>query len=583
MTSIKPRYYQSDAFNAVKTWLEYREGNPCIVLPTGAGKTIVIAMVAEWVCGWGGRVLLLAHVKELLEQAAEKIESYAPSLKVGVYSAGLDRRETEGQVIIAGIQSVYSKADKLGEFNLVMIDECHLIPSGGDGMYRSMIADLLDINPSTKIVGLTATPYRTTSGDLCGPEEILNAICYEIKVNDLIEQGFLSKLFSKRVIECDTSNLRTRAGEFVAEDVSKQVCDTFVVDAACKEIIERTEERKSVLVFCQDVAHASLVQERLFDSRVIVADTQNRSEIIESFKKREFKYLINVRVLTTGFDAPNVDCVCLLFPTQSPGLYYQICGRGFRLYDGKENCLILDFGSNIERHGPISGIVPPKGTMESTKTKVCPECVEVVKAHVKSCPCCSYEWPLLEQREHELKHGRESSDRDINGDYEPETFKVYDVKYCKHFKKGDPDAPPTMRVEYITQPGLAGRYSRNAIYSEWVCFEHEGYARDKASAWWKLRSNDPMPDSVDRAIDIAEGGGVAHPLEISVEPDKKNQKYTRIVSVKLGDKPEAAPVCEHCDGVGCEECKFEFESGGNDEWSDRQSDGYEISLDDVPF
>lgn len=582
MTSIKPRYYQSDAFNAVKSWLEYREGNPCVVLPTGAGKTIVLAMLAEWVCSWGGRVLLLAHVRELLEQAAEKIESYAPDLHVGVYSAGLERRETDGQVIIAGIQSVYNKADKLGEFNLVMIDECHLIPSGGDGMYRSMIADLLDINPSTKIVGLTATPYRTTSGDLCGPEEILNAICYEVKVNTLIQEGFLSKLFSKRVIECDTSNLRTRAGEFVAEDVSKMVGDLFVVDSACREIIERTQGRKSVLVFCQDVAHANLVLERLPESKLIVADTLDRSEIIESFKQREFKFLVNVRVLTTGFDAPNVDCVCLLFPTQSPGLYYQICGRGFRLYEGKSDCLILDFGSNIERHGPISDIVPPKGTKESNKTKVCPECDEVVKAHVKVCFCCGYEFPTLEPRGREIKHDYTPTDTDINGEREPEAYAVYDVKYCKHFKKGDPDAPPTMRVEYITQPGLAGRYSRNAVFSEWVCFEHEGYARDKAFKWWKERSNDPFPSSVDRAIDISEGGGIAVPIEVTVEPDKKNPKYTRIVNVKLGEKPEAAPVCQSCKGVGCEECKFDFGSTDG-EWRDGIQDSGEVDLDDCPF
>ena len=325
MPTITPRQYQLDAFAAVKCYLEYREGNPCVVLPTGAGKTIILALLCQWVRSWGGRVLILAHVRELLEQAADKLNQMAPDLHVGIYSAGLDRREMHCDITIAGIQSIYQRAREFDPFDLVIIDEAHLLSPDGEGMYRTFLKEARYQNPNIRMVGLTATPYRTSSGMLCGPDEMLRAVCYEADVGDLIEQGYLSKLLSKHVADCDTSGLHVRAGEFVAEEVNNLMMATDAVGLAVSEIIKRTEHRRSVLIFCSSVEHAYQVAGLIDGAEVIVGDTPNRDQIITRFKSGETKYLVNVNVLTTGFDAPGVDCVCILRPTMSPGLYAQMC------------------------------------------------------------------------------------------------------------------------------------------------------------------------------------------------------------------------------------------------------------------
>ena len=382
--AIKPRQYQLDAFEAVKTYLEYREGNPCVVLPTGAGKTILIVLLCQWVASWGGRVLILAHVRELLQQAADKLNAMAPELHVGVYSAGLGRREKTGAVTVAGIQSVYQRAAEFDPFDLVIVDECHLIPADGEGMYRTFLNEAKTLNSNIRLVGLTATPYRMTTGPLCGAAEILTAVCFDVPVVSLIDQGYLSKLISKRVIECDTSKLHVRGGEFVAEEVSLLMGSVDAVRMACEEIGDRTQEHKSVLIFCSGVEHAEAVRDRMVGSELITGETQDRDAILERFKRGETKYLVNVNVLTTGFDAPNVDCVVLLRPTLSPGLYYQMVGRGFRLCEGKADCLILDFGGNVQRHGPINRIRVEK----KSKGKPTGEAATRVRSVLKEATLC---------------------------------------------------------------------------------------------------------------------------------------------------------------------------------------------------
>ncbi len=198
MLTLRP--YQREAVEAVYRHLRERDDHPCVVLPTASGKTLVLGQICrDGVERWGGRVLVLAHVKELLEQAVEKLHAMAPDLwmKVGVYSAGLGSRDTEHPIIVAGIQSVYQRAGELDAFDLILVDECHMLPPNGEGMYRTFLADARVVNPNVRLVGLTATPYRMTSGMICGPENLLNEVCYEAGVRELIVQGYLSPLRTK--------------------------------------------------------------------------------------------------------------------------------------------------------------------------------------------------------------------------------------------------------------------------------------------------------------------------------------------------------------------------------------------------
>lgn len=219
---IELRPYQQEAVAAIYRHLRERDDNPCVVIPTGGGKTPVMATVCRDAVGrWGGRVLILAHVKELLEQALDKIHVVAPEMwmKTGIYSAGLKSRDTEHPIIIAGIQSVYRRACELDAFDLVIIDEAHMIPPDGDGMYRTFLDDARKVNPNLRVIGLTATPFRMKSGMICEPGNVLNEVCYEIGVKELIVQGYLCPLITKGCAQpLDTSGLHVRAGEFVAGD-----------------------------------------------------------------------------------------------------------------------------------------------------------------------------------------------------------------------------------------------------------------------------------------------------------------------------------------------------------------------------
>lgn len=537
---MKLRDYQSAAVDAVWNHIRDREDNPCVVIPTGGGKTPVLATLANQAATlWKGRVCILAHVKELLEQSVDKLKQIAPELDVGIYSAGLGRRDTRHAVIVAGIQSVYNKAEEVGPFDVIIVDEAHMIPVDGYGMYRKFLADLQVLTPHTRIIGLTATPYRMQDGYICGPDNILNAICYEVGVKELINRGFLSRLVSKEAIACDTSGLHKRGGEFVPEEAEKLMMD--IIGPACEDIARRTEQRHSVLVFCQSVDHAYQVFERLkpmAKSAIITGETnaELRSDTVARFRSGEIKYLVNVQVLCVGFDAPNVDCVCLLRPTLSPGLYCQQVGRGFRIAENKMDCLVLDYAGNVRRHGPIDQIVPKPRTVSGkdgeAPTKVCPECDSVMHAAVTVCLDCGWIFP-----EKPVKHdARPDGTGVLSGDFEDVEHPVKDVRYMKHVSKASGFS--TLRVDYKIAPVR--------WISEWVCIEHDGYARRKAALWWQARTNDAIPDDVERALDIADGGGLAIAESITVR-EIVGDKWPKIVAVKLGPLPEPVDDVEDSD------------------------------------
>jgi DNA repair protein RadD len=543
MITLRP--YQEDVKTAVYDHLRSRDDNPCAVVPTAGGKTPIMASICKDAVGlWGGRVLILAHVKELLEQTADKLTVVCPEIGFGIYSAGLKRRDTQNPVIVASIQSVYKKACELDAFNLIMVDEAHLIPLEGDGMYRQFLADAKVINPELRIIGFTATPYRLKTGPICTPDGFLNHICYEVGVRELIRDGFLCPLISKAGrAKADMSSLHVRGGEFISDEVESLMDQETLVRSAASEIMEYTADRKACLIFASGVQHGQHIVEVLsgeygVECGFVCGETPipERDATLARFKAGELQYLCNVNVLTTGFDAPHIDCVALVRPTMSPGLYYQMVGRGFRLHPSKENCLVLDFGGNVLRHGPVDDIKVT--TMDrgdgKAPAKECPSCQAVIAAGFATCPQCGYVFPPPDRQQHDPKASEAGI---LSGQVNTTKFQVEDVHYSIHTKRGaSEDAPRTLRVDY--------RVGWHEYKSEWICFEHEGYARQKAVAWWRRRSPDPVPDSVERAIEIIEGGGLATTLAIKVRT-VAGDPYERIVDYELGPMPEGVPVNEH--------------------------------------
>jgi len=424
-----------------------------------------------------------------------------------------------------------------------------MLPPDGEGMYRTFLADARLVNPNVRLVGLTATPYRMTTGMICGPDNLLNHVCYEVGVRELIVQGYLCPLKSKAGRrQADTSGLHIRGGEFIAGEVEALMDEDALVNSACSEIVDQTRERHSVLIFAAGVQHAHHVQRVLRDMGhecgLVCGDTLpfDRAETLARFKDGFLKYLVNVNVLTTGFDAPNIDCVALLRPTNSPGLYYQMVGRGFRLDLSKENCLVLDFGGNILRHGPVDDlrIEERDSGGGDAPAKECPQCHAVIHAAYGSCPECGYAFPPPDRN----RHDHEASISDIlSGETTDTEYEVAEIVYSVHVKRGAPEGHPrSMRVDY--------RIGFNAWKSEWVCFEHDGYARAKAEIWWSERSREAIPGYVEEAVDLCRLGAVAEPGAITVR-SVVGERFDRIIAYCLGPIPPRLDGSDEIDtGVG---------------------------------
>ena len=505
------RPYQNDAVNAVYDFLRTKDTNPCVVAPTASGKSLMMAkIVTDAVTLWNGRVLLLAHVKELLEQNAAKIKALCPDIDIGIHSAGLGEAALTNKVIVAGIQSVYRKAAQLGKFDLVLIDECHLLPPSGDGMYRTFLSEAKAMNPLLRVIGFTATPYRLAGGLICKPENMLNEICYEIKIPDLIKDGYISKLISKEgEAEADLEHLHLRGGEFISDEIAKAMDSSDLVEKACAEIVTKTRDRKSVIIFGASVEHCNHIAECITrlsgeECPVVTGETPaaERADILARFKgearddlfgyvhSKRLKYLANVNVLTTGFDAPAIDCVVLLRPTASAALYVQMVGRGFRLAPNKTDCLILDYGGNVLRHGPVNDIqISDNGPAAPRKPRVCPECRAHVPGRQMVCPECGYTFPPPEVRSSSPDTRAHASTLSVVGKREKPAvtekyFTVIGTKYFVHEKAGDPEAPKSLRIELSVE-------EQAYPIKLWKAPESKSqWARRKFQTWWRNMTTD---------------------------------------------------------------------------------------------
>ncbi len=367
---MKLRPYQREAIDSLYTYFEKNTGNPLLVLPTGAGKSVVQAMfIKEVVEQWPDqRFMLVTHVKELLQQNTDKLKAVWPEADVGMYSAGLGKKQLGHQITVAGIQSAYKKAHEFGIVNIIMIDEAHLLSPKSGSMYQQFLSELLKYNPKMKAIGMTATPYRLDSGLLTdGPNNIFTDICYSAIIQHLIKDGYLSDLRTKNSkAKGDLSSVHMRGGEYIPGELEDAMNTPELVAATVDEAITLAEGRGKLLVFCCGVEHAKAVSKELTEkgvnSECVYGELgkSERAEILEKFSSGHYRALTNINVLTTGFDQPDVDCLVCLRPTQSTGLWVQMIGRGMRIADGKKDCLVLDFTENTVNHGPVDSVTVKK-------------------------------------------------------------------------------------------------------------------------------------------------------------------------------------------------------------------------------
>ncbi|ABK45408.1 type III restriction enzyme, res subunit [Magnetococcus marinus MC-1] len=528
MLELRP--YQRQAIDAIYAYFQKKTGNCLICIPTAGGKSLVMAtFIREAIEHYPEtRILVVTHVRELISQNHAELMGIWPDAPAGIHSAGLGARDVDAQVLFCGIQSVHKRAYDIQRCDLVLVDEAHLIPRTSNTMYRKFLEELTVINPYMKIIGFTATPYRLDSGLLHkGKDALFDDIAFDVPINDLIDEGFLSPLISKKTdTQLDVSGVGTRGGEFIAGQLEAAVDQADVTRAAVEEIIALGQDRRAWLLFCSGVAHAEHVRDavkaRGYSCEGIFGHTpkEERDGIIEAFRAGQIRALAAMNVLTTGFNVKSVDLIAMLRPTQSAGLYVQIAGRGTRLHPEKENCLVLDFAGNVARHGPIdqiqSFVKKDKEEPGEAPQKVCPACQAVNPAAVQYCIECDFEFPPPE-----IKINATATTKKILSSGKPEWVRVHDIVYKRHQKEGK---PPSLRVEYMC--GLQW-------HKEWVCFEHEGYARQKAVQWWfqRVGLTTPVPNSVGQALTMVDDLPI--PDEIKI---RSNGKFIEIMDCRFHDK-----------------------------------------------
>jgi len=526
------RPYQQEAVDAIYSHFEASADNALVVIPTAGGKTPVLTSFLSGAIGqWPEtRVLCLVHVKELLEQAFSTLIRLWQNAPASIYSAGLNSRNLNGQIVFATIQSIFKKAYQLQNIDLVIIDEVDLVPHGDEGMYRKLLADLKSINPYIKVLGLTATPWRLSSGLITeGDNPLFKSICYEVEIGTLLKGGYICPPIAKTMeTQINVSGVKVRGGEFIASALEEAADKAEITEAAVDEIIELGRNRHSWLAFCAGVDHALHVRDS-FKTRGITCEAitgktpaSERALFIREYKAGRIKCLTNCGVLTVGFDSPATDLLAILRPTKSSRLWLQILGRGFRLSPGtgKKNFLVLDYTSNSKNFGPID-LLRPKSKSKSKKSdepaeapsKVCPECEAEMLIASKECLACGYVFPPSAAQ---ITHTASDAPL-LASQIKPVWLDVSAVTYQRHEKAGK---PPSMRVLY--RCGMI-------FHQTWWCPEHTGFARQKfVQTWIRHAPGSTIPKTVEEALSQTEM--LAKPKSICV---RASGKYTEIVSARF--------------------------------------------------
>lgn len=497
------RDYQQRAIDQLYTWFsDGNVGNPCLVLPTGAGKShIISALCKDALQNWPDtRVLMLTHVKELIEQNSEKMRLHWPGAPMGIYSASIGKKQLGEPITFAGIQSVRTKSSALGHIDLVIIDECHLVSHKDEGGYRTLIASLMAINPALRVIGLTATPYRLGHGLITDKPALFDDLLEPVSIEELIFKGYLATLRSKGTkAKLDTSGVHKRGGEFIESELQAAVDTDDNNSRVVREVIDMAGDRKAWLFFCTGVKHAQHVAEVLrqhgIAAECVTGETpkKEREQLLADFKAKRLRALTNANVLTTGFDYPDIDLIAMMRPTMSASLYVQMAGRGMRVKSHTDHCLVLDFAGVVATHGPITAVQPPKKAGDGTgeaPTKVCDNCGELCAISVVTCPACLHPFPEPERKKLELR------DDDIMG-IEGVEMAVSSWNWRKHISKAS--GKEMIACTYY------GSLSDKPI-TEYLPVLHDGYAGQKAMRLLMTMANSSGAHLADAAHMEGEAG-----------------------------------------------------------------------------
>lgn len=499
---IELRDYQAEGLNAVwEYFASGATGNPVLAWPTGTGKSIVPAeFIHQTMKRWPNqRFLMITHVKELIEQNAEVMKLIWPNAPLGIYSAGMKQKQSALPVIFGGIQSMVRHPQLFGHRDIIFIDEAHLVSQDESSMYLNFIGTMKLINPNIRVVGMSATPFRMGQGYITDEgsvfTDIVHDICNMDGFNRLIAQGHLCPLVPRRTkTELDVSNVSIAKGEYVQSQLQHSVDRPEITYAGLKELVEAGKDRRSWLIFASGIEHAEHIAEVLSSFGIDCAPVHSKrtddynSAAIRAFKGNQLRSIVNYSKLTTGFNHPGIDIIADFRPTISIPLHIQKLGRGTRPAPGKANCMVLDFGRNVPRLGPINDpMIPRKKSSEAGEVpvKICEMCGTYNHLKVRFCTNCGNEF------EFQNKLTPKSSSADIIRSDLP-VVEVFDVDRAIYMKRQKDDT----KAPYIRATYFCGMQA----FSENVFPEAKPFARHRFHNWWKQRHTSEPPKDASEAM-----------------------------------------------------------------------------------
>ena len=527
------RDYQSRAVTDLFAWwTKHQEDHdiPLLVLPTAAGKSVICAEIVrqmwdQWPL-FHPRTVVLVPSKELAEQNAAKLRALLPpNISVGFVSASLGTKKYNADVIVATIGSIHKASHLLGNIKAVVIDEAHLVSqkAGDAGMYRNFLSKLSELC-EFRTVGMTATPFRGNGVWLTdGDEPLFTGIASRVSMRELLDAKFIAPLVPPDRLETriDASHVGIANGDYKIGELSREV-EKYLSKVAA-EASKIASERKKWIAFTPSVKNAESLADKLNSlgivSAVVCGETpkQEREDLIRQFKEHQIHCLVTVLALSVGFDVPDVDCIIWCRPTRSPVLYVQGMGRGTRIADGKTDCLVLDFTDTVERLGPvdtIQGRAKKRSGTQEAPYSICPDCGERNAPAALICSHCGGQIREEEAKPLDAKISLAALLSNQASISELIWHDVTRVDYGLHRKEGKPDS---LRVDYYA--GLL------RVATEWVCFSHIGYARQKAENWWMRREKKSMPSGTQEALEWLEFHNIEEPVRIAT---RKNGKYTEV-------------------------------------------------------
>lgn len=533
---IVMRWYQDGAVDALEEDVQDPKCHPVAVIPTGGGKTFVICEFVNRVLTRNpyGKVLVLSHVKKILSQDYNALDKYFGGFGIGMYSASFKSREVK-QITVAGIQSVHRKAALFKDYDIIIIDECHLVTIRETGMYRKFLSQI-----KANYVGLTATHFRLGHGYIHrGEGALFNKISYDLSSPEnyarLVSEGFLCRLVSKgTLMRMDTTKTKIRAGDFAVNALSDQFDREAITKEAVKEIVQFGENYRKWLTFAIDIPHAEHITQEFKNLGVSAVCVHSKmsgdfDDALDAFEAGKYRVGVSVDMLTTGVDIPAIDLIALLRPTKSPVIHVQTIGRGGRPYTcdeyTKDHTLVLDFAGNTARLGPIDNVqIKVKGDKIGPGEpimKECPSCQGLWHPTVKVCDYCGHVFQFKQKLQTSAGH------EDITTPTTPTTAEwhdVHNISYSVHNKAGK---PPILKVTYkIGENVLSQR-----IIHEWICYDYEeGFARRKARHWVRYRMPNGSMLPLDTAELHAQSSHLKKPWRILVN---LNDKFPQIKDAKF--------------------------------------------------